>query len=230
VVQVKDNGIGINADSIPFIFERFHQIEQGKGKTNPGLGLGLSIVRHLVELHGGVIAASSPGEGEGATFTVRLPLRTDLAKNQEEPKLIQVSPTDLSLPEGNQLLTGVRVLLVDDEADIRHLFRIILEGYGVEVTEAESAKQALSLLTAHPNGYDVILSDIGLPQEDGYSFIRQVRSLSPEAGGNIPSAALTAYAGAAEETAALNAGFQIHLAKPIAPDQLVSVVAFLAKR
>jgi len=230
VVQVKDNGIGINAKSMPFIFERFHQIDQGKGKTNPGLGLGLSIVRHLVELHGGVIVASSPGEGQGATFSVRLPLQTDLAKNQEEPKLIQVSPTDLSLPEGNQLLTGVRVLLVDDEADIRHLFRIILEGYGVEVTEAESAKQALSLLTAHPNGYDVILSDIGLPQEDGYTFIREVRSLAPAAGGNIPAAALTAYAGTAKEAEALNAGFQIHLAKPIAPDQLVSVVAFLAKR
>jgi two-component system CheB/CheR fusion protein len=122
------------------------------------------------------------------------------------------------------------VLIVDDEPDIRQLFRLTLEECGAEVTEAESVRETLSIFRDHPGGYDVLISDIGLPEEDGYMLIRQIRELSPEAGGQIPAAALTAYTGEAEETAALAAGFQVHIAKPIEPDQLVSIVASLAKQ
>jgi two-component system CheB/CheR fusion protein len=231
-IRVKDSGLGISADCIPMIFDRFHQVDHSKSKSNPGLGLGLSIVRHLVELHGGTVAAESPGEGEGATFIVRLPLQNDSMKPEPRPAIapIDLNSANNSIPENYASLVGIRVLLVDDESDIRHLFRIILEGYGVEVSEAESTKTALSLLMAHPGEYDLLLSDIGLPQEDGYALIRQVRSLSPEAGGQIPAAALTAYAGTTEAAEALTAGFQVHLAKPITPDQLVSVVASLVNR
>ncbi|WP_236630608.1 response regulator, partial [Aphanizomenon flos-aquae] len=127
-------------------------------------------------------------------------------------------------------LAGVRVLIVDDEPDIRQLFRIVLEEYGAEVTDTGSVRETLSIFRNNPGGYDVLVSDIGLPEEDGYMLIRQIRELSPEAGGQIPAVALTAYTGEAEETAALAAGFQIHIAKPIEPDQLVSVVGSLAGR
>ncbi|BAY22164.1 signal transduction histidine hinase [Calothrix sp. NIES-2100] len=231
-IQVSDTGQGIKPNFLPYIFERFRQADGSSRRSNPGLGLGLSIVRHLVELHGGTVEAQSPGEGQGATFTVRLPLPTH-------------SP-EISLPSNRQLialqnqpeipienitsLAGVRVLIVDDEADIRQLFTIILEQYEVEVTAVASANAALSTLTANPNGYDVLLSDIGLPEQDGYDLIRQVRALDAEAGGQIPAAALTAYAGDAEQTEALAAGFQMHIAKPVEPTQLLYIVAALAGR
>ncbi|MBE9249597.1 response regulator, partial [Dolichospermum sp. LEGE 00240] len=133
-------------------------------------------------------------------------------------------------PAADPSLAGVRVLIVDDEPDIRQLFRIVLEECGAEVTDTESVRETLSIFTNNPGGYDVLVSDIGLPEEDGYMLIRQIRELSPEAGGQIPAVALTAYTGEAEEAAALAAGFQIHIGKPIEPDQLVSVVASLAGR
>ncbi|WP_084386946.1 chemotaxis protein CheB [Anabaena sp. CA = ATCC 33047] len=230
-IQVKDTGLGISADFLPFVFERFRQADGSRSKSNPGMGLGLSIVRHLVELHGGTVAVESPGVGQGSTFTVSLPLQTPLEEHPvASPQESVVSPTSPVSPDSYPSLAGVRVLIVDDEPDIRQLFRIVLEDYEVEVTEAGSAREALSILTANPGRFDVLLSDIGLPLEDGYALIREVRLLGSEAGGQIPAAALTAYAGDTEEAAALSAGFQIHITKPIEADQLVSVVASLAGR
>lgn len=231
-IQVSDTGHGISADFLPHIFDRFRQADGSRSRSNQGLGLGLSIVRYLVELHGGTIEAQSQGEGQGATFTVRLPLLAD-----QQPKSLP-APTDSgSVGDVAQMpinhirdLKGLRVLMVDDQADILELFKIVLEEYGVEMTGVESAKAALSTLKANPGGYDVLLSDIGLPEEDGYALIRQVRELSPEAGGEIPAAALTAYAEDADHREALAAGYQMHAAKPIPPAELLSIVATLARR
>ncbi len=233
-IQVQDTGRGISPDFLPYVFDRFRQSDGSKTKSNSGLGLGLTIVRHLVELHGGTISVTSPGEGQGSTFTVRLPLQTnlkapDIAIEPVATPTPPATPTptpDTSYPS----LDGVQVLIVDDELDIRELFRIVLEECGAEVTEAVSVREALSKFRDNPGGYDVLVSDIGLPEEDGYMLIRQIRQLSPEAGGQIPAAALTAYTGEAEEAAAKAAGFQIHIGKPIELDQLVSVVAALAGR
>lgn len=230
-IQVSDTGCGISADFLPYIFERFRQADGSRTRSNPGLGLGLSIVRHLVELHGGTVQAQSQGESQGATFTVRLPLQS--IQDQISVVATQqpiISNTETVIPTDEMpSLRGLRVLVVDDEPDIRRLFQLVLEDNGVEVTTVASAQAALSTLIANPNGHDVLLSDIGLPEEDGYTLIRQVRSLSPEQGGQIPAAALTAYAGYAEYTAALAAGYQAHLAKPITPEQLLSIIASLAR-
>ncbi|BAY60076.1 signal transduction histidine hinase [Calothrix brevissima NIES-22] len=230
-IQVSDTGQGITPEFIPYIFERFRQADGTRRRTNPGLGLGLSIVRHLVELHGGTVEAESPGEGQGATFTVRLPLQTQLSETSAptvNPLLLPSQP-EQSL-ENLPSLTGLRVLVVDDEADIRDLFSICLEQYGVIVTAVASANAALSTLMANPNGYDVLLSDIGLPEQDGYDLIRQIRALDAELGGQIPAAALTAYAAEAEQAQALAAGFQMHIAKPIEPERLLFIVAALGAR
>ncbi|WP_413201278.1 ATP-binding protein, partial [Nostoc piscinale] len=231
-IQVSDTGQGISEEFLPYIFERFRQADGSKTRSNPGLGLGLAIVRHLVELHGGTIEAHSPGEGQGATFIVTLPLQA----NQPEipvatPPLPSVTRNIPDIPTDDlPALAGLRVLIVDDEPDIRQLFQIILEEYGIEVTAVASASAALSTLVANPGGYDVLLSDIGLPEQDGYMLIRQIRELSPELGGQIPAVALTAYATDADYTEALAAGYQMHLAKPVEPMQLVGVVAALSGR
>jgi len=232
-IQVSDTGTGINPEFLPYIFERFRQADGSRTRSNPGLGLGLSIVRHLVELHGGTVEAQSAGENRGATFTVRLPLQT---KQKEFSVLTTLLPsvTRKNIPqipaEDLPSLEGVHVLVVDDEPDIRHLFQLILGEYGIEVTTVASANAALSTLMANPGGYDVLLSDIGLPEEDGYTLIRQVRALTAEVGGQIPAAALTAYAGDADYTEALAAGYQMHIAKPVEPAQLLALVAALSGR
>lgn len=231
-IQITDTGYGISAEFLPHVFERFRQADGSRTRSNPGLGLGLSIVRYLVELHGGTIEAESQGEGQGATFTVKLPLQA--AKEQiflptsTEPA-VSTNQLELSMDEIPSL-EGLRVLVVDDQAEVIQLFKTVLEEYGAEMTGVESTKEALETLKADPSGYNVLLSDIGLPEEDGYALIRQVRELSPEAGGQIPAAALTAYAEYADHTEALAAGFQIHVAKPIPPAQLLSIVATLAGR
>jgi len=220
-IQVSDTGQGISADFLPYVFERFRQANSSSTRSQGGLGLGLSIVYHLVELHGGTIRAESLGEGQGATFTVQLPLLERVGGvGGVGGERKNVNPS---------LLDGLRVLVVDDEAGILELLKTILEQYAAQVTAVASAKEAIATLTANPGEYDVLLSDIGMPDEDGYALIRQVRELSAETGGQIPAAALTAYVRGEEQSEALTAGFQRHIAKPVEPEQLVLIIAELAQ-
>nr|WP_225225905.1 ATP-binding protein [Komarekiella delphini-convector] len=230
-IRITDTGQGISADLLPYIFDRFRQGDSSTTKAKAGLGLGLSIVRHLVELHGGTIGAQSPGEGQGATFTVKLPLR-DLpqltSSSDLEPTAFAASMNDLS--QAVPSLSGLRVLAVDDEIDTCELYKSVLENYGAQVLTVASARLALSALNQAPNRYNVLICDIGMPEEDGYWLIQQVRSLSAQAGGQIPAVALTAYASEAQRQLAIKAGFQMHIAKPVEPVQLALLVAHLAGR
>jgi len=228
-ITVADTGQGISADLLPHIFDRFRQGDSSSTKAKAGLGLGLSIVRHLVELHGGTVQAASPGEGQGSTFTVRLPLR-DLP--QELAPSIDLDPTGLAAGASDAVpsLAGLRILAVDNEVDTRELFEFVLESYGAEVVTVASAREALSTLSENPSQYDVLICDIGMPEADGYWLIRQVRSLSVEAGGQVPAAALTAYGSETDRQRAIEAGFQTHVAKPVEPVQLALLVANLAGR
>jgi signal transduction histidine kinase len=224
VIRVSDSGIGIRPDFLPYVFDRFRQAEGSITRTHGGLGLGLSIVRHLIELHGGTAEVESTGEGEGATFTVRLPLRAELAEDDPLDRT-GVTPGLFSTPD---LLTGVRVVVVEDEADTRELLALALQQCGAEVAAFGSVPEALAAFDlAVP---DVLLSDIGVPGEDGYSLIRKVRARQPALGGNVPAAALTAYARAEDRLRALEAGYQTHLAKPVDPAELIATVARLAGR
>lgn len=228
-IQVSDTGIGISAEFLPHIFERFRQADGSPTRSNTGLGLGLTIVGHLIELHGGTIEAESAGTGQGTSFTVKLPLRSHLVAVTSEK--VETTVSDNSLPVSEKpSLEGIRLLIVDDEADNRQILRMLLEKEGCIITEAASAREALAKLTASPEQFDVLLSDISMPEEDGYTLIRQIRALSAEAGGQIPAAALTAYAGSQEQQEAIAAGFQVHLAKPIELLQVVLVIANLAGR
>ncbi|MBW4556207.1 MAG: GAF domain-containing protein [Trichormus sp. ATA11-4-KO1] len=217
-ITVSDNGKGFPLEFLPYIFDYFRQADSTTTRKFGGLGLGLAIVRHLVELHGGTVEADSPGEGLGATFTVRLPLMPiSLAANQEE----QFSQSSLNLQ-------GVQVLVVDDDTDTREFIVFLLEQAQASVIFATSASEALAALMQSPP--DILLSDIGMPEMDGYMLIQQVRALPPEQGGQIPAIALTAYAGDFNEKQALAAGFQRHVTKPVEPNELVKTIVTLLNR
>ena len=221
-IQVTDTGQGISADLLPYIFDRFRQGDSSTTKAKPGLGLGLSIVRYIVELHGGTVQADSLGEGQGTTLTVRLPLR-DLS---QESKPLRDSDST-ALESSSYLLAslaGLQILAVDDEVDTCELLKFVLEAYGAEVQSTSSARDALSALNQAPSRYNVLICDIGMPEEDGYWLIQQVRSLSSDAGGQIFAIALTAYASEAEQQRAIEAGFQCHIAKPVEPEALVRTI------
>lgn len=222
-VQVSDTGIGIPSQLLPHVFERFRQEDGSTTRRHGGLGLGLSIVRSLVELHGGTVDAASEGENDGSTFTIRLPLA--LAVPSAAPA---VPPVDLVAQSFGMLLQGLHVLVVDDEEDARDVVARLLRDAGATVTPADSAGAALRLLD---DGLvaDVIVSDVGMPDQDGYDFIREVRRLD-RATARVPAAALTALARLEDRTRALLAGFQTHLAKPVDPAELVATVASLAGR
>ncbi|MEH2084259.1 MAG: PAS domain S-box protein [Nostoc sp.] len=219
-IQVIDTGKGINPEFLPYVFDYFRQADAKTTRVFGGLGLGLAIVRHLVELHGGTVQAESLGEEQGATFTVKLPL----LKNSE----LRVSSSEASQPELNTeetLLAGVEILLVDDQADVREFFSFALEQYGATVTAVESADEALqTLVQSKP---DILLSDIGMPLMDGYMLLGEVRKLPPEQGGQIPAIALTAYAGEINYNQAMAAGFQKHLPKPVDPVDLAAAIVSL---
>ena len=226
-IQVSDTGKGIAPEFLPYVFDRFRQENSSTTRAYGGLGLGLAIVRHLVELHGGTVRADSLGEGQGATFSVQLPLVSRLTEGSNQ--LPVDSPVEDNVPFDNlPELNGLRVLVVDDEADARELLATILGQYGVEVTAVATASEVLEALPRFKP--DVLVSDIGMPGEDGYALIRKVRVLAAEQGGQIPAVALTAYARAEDRIRALASGFQLHMPKPVNPEELVAVVANLAGR
>lgn len=213
-IVVRDTGQGISPEFLPFVFDRFRQEDSSITRSFGGLGLGLAISRQIVEAHGGTISQESPGVGQGATFTIRLPL---MATSQQTSNGKQTEPTlDLS---------GVKVLMVEDDPGTREFIAFALEQYKADVTATSSAYEALEAL-AHSKP-DILVIDIGMPQVDGYTLIRQIRSMSPEQGGLIRAIALTAYAGERDQRLALAAGFQLHIPKPIEPDVLVAAVARL---
>lgn len=224
-IIVSDTGQGIKADFLPYVFDRFRQADNSVSRSYSGLGLGLAIVRHLVELHGGAVRVESPGEAQGSTFIVSLPLmavRLPLSDAENLPSAGGEVP--LSCGTG---LNGLRILVVDDDADTREILVKILETCGAEVMAVSSASEAIAALEELKP--DVLVSDIGLPQQDGYALIRSVRLLETEQG-KIPAVALTAYARGEDREAALSAGFQSHLAKPVEPSELVAVVISVARR
>lgn len=227
-IKVSDTGQGISADLLPYVFDRFRQADSSSTRQQRGLGLGLAIVRHLVELHGGTVQAESPGENQGATFTVSLPLMSSHREEEQTPE-----PADIQEQLGDdtrqsQILEGLRVLLVDDQADMRDLFTTMLKYYGARVEAVASANEAFNVLQRTKP--DVLISDIGMPGEDGYSLIRRVRALESQAESQTPALALTAYARADDRTRALAAGYQLHIAKPVSPSALAAAVANLVGR
>jgi signal transduction histidine kinase/CheY-like chemotaxis protein len=219
-LAVRDTGQGIRPDFLPFVFDAFRQEDSTVSRTHTGLGLGLAIVRHLVQLHGGSVAADSPGEGGGATFTVRLPSPAALGP-AASPGVDTAAPAPVSL-------AGLRVVVVDDEPDTLAFVAAALQGAGASVAPAASAAEARAAL--HAARPDVLVCDLGMPGESGYSVIRDVRALEPERGGRLPAVALTAYASVEDRERALSAGFDRHVAKPVDPSDLVAMVAALAGR
>ncbi|WP_392532216.1 ATP-binding protein [Nostoc sp. C117] len=220
LIIVKDTGKGISAEFLPYVFDYFRQADSTSTRSFGGLGLGLAIVRNIIEIHGGIVKAESEGEGKGATFTVSLPLISD-----ESPSLPDKQNYPALLASNSFPLTGVRVLLVDDDADSRDFIAFVLEEDGAFVIVVSSALEALQTLVEEKP--DVLVSDISMPYMDGYMLIHQVRSLTPEQGGQIPAIALTAFAGNNDKQEALKAGFQMHLSKPINPEKLIAAIAQL---
>ena len=220
-LAVSDNGAGIEPAVLPRLFERFWQADSSTTRAQGGLGLGLAVVRHLVELHGGTVRAESEGEGRGATFTVTLPL---LPLGQPVDDLQPRLPLDEESPaRWTPTFQGLRVLVVDDDQDTCETIRAVLKRAGAEVRTCLSASQALTVMDSWVP--DLLVSDIAMPGEDGYTLIRKVRARKTEEGGRMVAVALTAYGSNEDRKKALSAGFQVHVGKPIEPSQLVSVVA-----
>jgi CheY-like chemotaxis protein len=226
-IVVSDTGIGIRPDFLPYVFERFRQAEASTTRKTGGLGLGLAIVRHIVEMHGGTVEASSAGEGTGATFSVRLPLMivqpSAQETHREHPRTERREPL-ARLGD----LTGIHVFAIDDEEDALHLLRVVLEAAGAEVTTLKSPLTALERIAeAKPQ---VLVIDLGMPEMDGFELIKRIRESKTATIRNLPAAALTAFARSEDRTKALRSGFHMHLAKPVDPGELVASVATLARR
>ena len=226
-LEVTDSGKGIPPEFLPYVFDRFRQADSSSTRAHGGLGIGLALVRHLVELHGGSVQAKSAGEGRGSTFAIRLPVAGPALEPGDVAPVPAATVSRASLT-GLPTLEGLRVLVVDDEADARDLIGVILRGRGAAVDAAASAGEALDAIErARP---DVVVSDISMPESDGYEFIRELRRRDAAAGAVTPAVALTAYARSQDRERALAAGFQLHLAKPVEPDDLVLAVAQMAGR
>jgi len=216
---ISDSGQGIAPDVLPYVFDRFRQADSSSTRAHSGLGLGLAIVRHLVELHGGSVQAGSPGLGQGAVFTVKLPLTESRPAVPGEPPAERATVSD---PTGKSPFAGLHILLVDDQEDTRLMLRVVLEKRGAKVTTAHSVAEALAgVQRLRP---DLLLSDIGMPGEDGFSLIKKVRALPEEAGGTTPAVALTAFVRGEDRERVLNSGFQAHLPKPIDTAELAAVI------
>jgi PAS domain S-box-containing protein len=229
-LTVRDTGVGIAAEHLPFIFERFRQVDSSNVRAHGGLGLGLAIVDYLVRQQGGSVSADSEGVGQGATFTVEFPLTlSEVGGTDLVAVMLRSGDADAVLqtvdPLAERKLTNRRILLVEDDLDTQELLRTLLEQHGAEVIAVETSRRALAEFRRKRP--DLIISDIGMAGENGYDFIRKIRSLSPEEGGHVPAIALTAYAGVSDRRRALLAGFQTHLAKPVEPADLVAVILSL---
>jgi CheY-like chemotaxis protein len=227
-VVVSDTGQGIHPDMLPHVFERFRQADSTSTRAHAGLGIGLALVRHLVELHGGTVRAESPGEGKGARFTVSLPLAAVITPDATADT--RVNPTARTLPRATDgpSLHGVRVLAVDDDRDSLDLIARIVIGAAGEIRTCASA--AVGLRALEDWRPDVLVSDIEMPDEDGYTFIRKVRGLEASQGGKIPAVALTAYGRTEDRLRTLSAGYSMHVPKPVDPAELVTIIASLAGR
>lgn len=225
---VSDTGDGISAEFLPYVFDRFRQAEGSISRKQGGLGLGLAVVRHLVELHGGTVSAQSDGLGRGSTFQVDLPLaqeRRDPSRAEERRREVERRRNHSQAAR----LDGVRVLLVEDDDDSRRLLSLMLKRHGAIVTAAKSAAEALGCFQVLANDHseplpDLLVSDIGMPDTDGYELIKRVRTLPPAEGGAIPAVALTGYATRKDRERALDAGYQMHMAKPIEQADLIAVI------
>ncbi|HEY3968400.1 MAG TPA: PAS domain S-box protein [Planctomycetaceae bacterium] len=224
VTSITDTGVGIGSDLLPYVFDRFRQADSSSRRIHGGLGLGLAIAKQLVDLHGGQITVSSSGEGKGSRFVVALPVRA--LQSEQEPNENAVAPFQPSAPSPS--LLNLTVLVVDDDNDSLRLVQRLLMSQGAAVVTASSAGEAFDLLREYrPH---VLISDIGMPNEDGYDLMKRVRSLDSAEGGDTPAAALTAFARSEDRTRALLAGYQTHVVKPVDPSELIAVVAALAGR
>ncbi|HET9762985.1 MAG TPA: response regulator, partial [Casimicrobiaceae bacterium] len=226
-IAVSDTGEGISPEFLPHVFERFQQAELGTSRAHGGLGLGLAIARHIVELHGGMIHAESPGVGKGAVFAVKLPLIVRARRPGEDERLHPSGGiVEPAMEEARIPLLGLRVLLVDDDPESNEVVRTLLASCGAEVEVAGSTAQALGVLErwkAH-----ILVSDIGMPREDGFALIRKVRARDGSPG-RVPAVALTAYTSVEDRVRLFSAGFQAHVTKPLDPAELVAVVASIAR-
>jgi signal transduction histidine kinase/ActR/RegA family two-component response regulator len=227
-IAVADTGVGIKPEFLPHVFDRFRQEKASRTRSAVGLGLGLSIVKHLVELHGGSVHAISAGEGQGATFTVCLPL-TVVQREGEPGSRLHPKGTSRTSPLFRPPdLSGIKVLVVDDQPDARDMIRRVLEDCEADVATAGSAAEALRAV--EEGRPDVLVSDIGMPDVDGYELLRRIRALGPSPGGHLPAIALTAFARSEDRTRALRAGFLAHVAKPVEPSELLATVASVVGR
>jgi PAS domain S-box-containing protein len=226
-IVISDTGQGISKEQLPHLFERFHQADSTSTRSHTGLGLGLALVRHLVELHGGKVTAQSPGEGQGATFTVELPVAIAHREQEREARVHPTARTVL-LSAAGPSLRGLRVLVVDDDRDSLDLIHTILVSSGAEARECASASEGLKIVQEwRPH---VLISDIEMPGEDGYTFIGKVRALDFTQGGKTPALALTAYGRVEDRLRSLSAGYSMHVPKPVDPAELGVIVASLAGR
>ncbi len=223
-IQVQDSGPGIDSVFLPHVFERFRQADGSTTRTHGGLGLGLAIVRHLVELHGGTIGAENRSDVTGAIFTMLLPLPSGELRLDSVPGESSFFREHHDAPA----LDGLRILLVDDEPDTLDLINVELAQHGADVTGVATASEALSLLS--DSEFDVLISDIGMPAMDGYELIREVRKRESGTNVRLPAVALTAYARVQDRMRAILAGYSTHIAKPVEANELITVVASLAGR
>jgi len=227
-ITVADSGIGIKPEFLAHVFDRFRQEDASPTRTARGLGLGLAIVKHLVEQHGGTVRATSPGEGHGATFTINLPLTVVHRSTDDGERLHPRGGRSVATDFKRLDLSGITVVVVDDHDDARDLIKRVLEECDAKVVTASGAAEALA--TVERERPDVLVSDIGMPEVDGYELLRMVRALGPAKGGGLPAIALTAFARSEDRTRALHAGFLVHVSKPVEPSELVATVASVVGR